>query len=471
MRLKFPDVEIDPDDPWGTDRLECRKEEGENLTRLLSTIQHPFVMSISAEWGSGKTTFIRMWKQHLENQGFTCLYFNAWQNDFVSDPLVALVGEMTNSLDKIIIAEEKKREHIERLKGAGKVILRHGVPLLIKLVTMATLDVEKFGEEISDAFHDASESYFEKAFEKYEEEKDSLQAFRTELEDFARLVTSQEGKKSPLVFFVDELDRCRPTYAVELLERIKHLFEVDNIVFVLALSTGQLKSSIRSLYGEGIDATGYLRRFIDLDYPLREPAADVYSKVLFEDLGIGGDVDTPGFIDIVSTFGLLCDRFNTKLRGRQQNAVRLSLALRMTQALNKKMTAYLIFLVLLYTSERELFQGFRDRDKKVQGKILEIIVGIKKTPFYVRSPPMLSSYLPTLLEAAVQVYFMEDSERETSEEKVIDRLKTLDRRRSSEETTLDDFLKYWLMPQSSLPFLDAASAAVELAHDFRIDPS
>jgi len=240
---------------------------------------------------------------------------------------------------------------------------------------------------------------------------------------------------------------------------------------VLALSTGQLKSSIRSLYGEGIDATGYLRRFIDLDYPLREPAADVYSKVLFEDLGIGGDVDTPGFIDIVSTFGLLCDRFNTKLRGRQQNAVRLSLALRMTQALNKKMTAYLIFLVLLYTSERELFQGFRDRDKKVQGKILEIIVGIKKTPFYVRSPPMLSSYLPTLLEAAVQVYFMEDSERETSEEKVIDRLKTLDRRRSSEETTLDDFLKYWLMPQSSLPFLDAASAAVELAHDFRIDPS
>ena len=87
-----------------------------------------------------------------------------------------------------------------------------------------------------------------------------------------------------MVFFVDELDRCRPTYAVELLERIKHLFEVDNIVFVLALSTGQLESSIRSLYGDGLDAPGYLRRFIDLEYPLREPAADVYSRTLFEAL-------------------------------------------------------------------------------------------------------------------------------------------------------------------------------------------
>jgi predicted KAP-like P-loop ATPase len=33
-----------------------------------------------------------------------------------------------------------------------------------------------------------------------------------------------EGK--PLIIFIDELDRCRPLYAIECLERIKHIFGI-----------------------------------------------------------------------------------------------------------------------------------------------------------------------------------------------------------------------------------------------------
>ena len=74
-----------------------------------------------------------------------------------------------------------------------------------------------------------------------------------------------------MVFIVDELDRCRPTFAIELLERVKHVFDVPNILFVFGLNRDELCKSLRSVYGE-IDADVYLRRFFDFEFNL--PAAD-----------------------------------------------------------------------------------------------------------------------------------------------------------------------------------------------------
>jgi hypothetical protein len=89
-----------------------------------------------------------------------------------------------------------------------------------------------------------------------------------------------------VVIIIDELDRCRPTYAIELLERVKHLFDASGVVFILGIDRSQLNHSIRSLYGSEFDATGYLRRFIDLDYRLPEPQAGHYCDYLFKYFGI-----------------------------------------------------------------------------------------------------------------------------------------------------------------------------------------
>ena len=83
------------------------------------------------------------------------------------------------------------------------------------------------------------------------------------------------------MLLVDELDRCRPTYAVQILEKMKHLFNVPNIIFVLAVDRNQLGYSIQSMYGQGMDVSGYLRRFIDLDFNLPVPAADAFCKAQF----------------------------------------------------------------------------------------------------------------------------------------------------------------------------------------------
>ena len=81
-------------------------------------------------------------------------------------------------------------------------------------------------------------------------------------------VTNQQG---PLIVMIDELDRCRPSFAVEFLETTKHLFAVDQVVFVLAVNRKELAHAVKALYGNDFDADRYLRRFFDIDFRLPEP--------------------------------------------------------------------------------------------------------------------------------------------------------------------------------------------------------
>jgi predicted AAA+ superfamily ATPase len=92
-RFKPPVLEIPADAPFKHDLLE-REQSAEVLTQFVSRLDEPFVLAIDSPWGSGKTTFLKMWLRSLQNRGFPCLYFNAWQNDFSDSPLVSLIGEI-----------------------------------------------------------------------------------------------------------------------------------------------------------------------------------------------------------------------------------------------------------------------------------------------------------------------------------------------------------------------------------------
>jgi hypothetical protein len=121
----------------------------------------------------------------------------------------------------------------------------------------------------------------------YESGKSEIEEFRKSL---ISLTTEVEKLKpdvsAKVVVIIDELDRCRPTYAVQLLERIKHLFDVPGVVFVLGIDRSQLNHSIRALYGSDFNAQGYLKCFIDVDYRLPEPKVGDYCSYLFRRFGI-----------------------------------------------------------------------------------------------------------------------------------------------------------------------------------------
>ena len=105
--------------------------------------------------------------------------------------------------------------------------------------------------------------------------KDKLRVQLTELADEIK----NQSNNQPLVFIIDELDRCRPTYAIELLERVKHLFNIPNMIFVFGMNHDDLCASIKSIHGE-IDADVYLRRFFDIEFRLSDIEPDDFCKHL-----------------------------------------------------------------------------------------------------------------------------------------------------------------------------------------------
>ena len=259
--LKVPELEPDRAKPWSDDRLE-RKEVADRLTRIVEGQEAPFVISVDGRWGTGKTFLLKRWAQDLRNQdpSWQAIYYNAWEDDFAADPLLAILAQFSEH------AGPGFKERAGRLVEVAGPLLAYGVSIAALLagipVPPAPTGTASPAEKL--------DAYMEKRAA-----KDELQVLLRKLAAEVRVKTGQ-----PLVFIIDELDRCRPTFAIELLERVKHIFDVPNIVFVFGINRGELVKSLESVYGE-IDAGVYLRRFFDMEFTLPEPDADRFCLSLF----------------------------------------------------------------------------------------------------------------------------------------------------------------------------------------------
>lgn len=271
-QFKQPDVSTtitDETDIWSDDKLD-RKEAAERLVNMIAGQVGPLTIGLNGRWGEGKTFFLKRFQKMYENRKGFVVYFNSWQDDFFEDPLLSLLGQLRNSIGRL--PQETLPANV---KEAIPSVLKHaGVAMFKSFVKNVTkIDVD-----------DISANDLEMATEKLLEEYATVSASRDELVKALELLAKRIGDWSdkPLVIIVDELDRCRPTFAVKTLERIKHLFSVENIVFVLGIDRVQLASSIRSVYGN-IDVQDYLQRFIDVNFIL--PRSSLY-KFLQDRLGV-----------------------------------------------------------------------------------------------------------------------------------------------------------------------------------------
>ena len=278
IRIQPHDIEVLAEDPFKHDLLD-RKEPAEILTHLLDSIEGPCVLAVDAAWGNGKTTFLRIWSQHLRSQNFPVVEFNAWETDFSGEPFVALSSELTEGLQRY--ADDSFAEMVDNTKEKAGEVLRRAVPGAIRVLTAGVLDVSPFMEaELGQMLA----SYAKDRLAAHKKGRESIDTFRNSLRDVAEKLS--EAKGHPLIVVIDELDRCRPSYTVELLEVAKHLFSVPQIVFILAINRIELAHSIRSLYGNEFDADGYLRRFFDIDFRLPDPDRSAFIDDLLNKIDI-----------------------------------------------------------------------------------------------------------------------------------------------------------------------------------------
>ena len=264
IRIQPRDIEVPRERPFENDLL-GRKKSIEVLTNIVRSIDGPCTLAIDAPWGAGKTTFIRIWEQVLRNEAFPVVSFNAWETDFSNDPFVALSEELTRGLEAC--GDDSLRDKVNSLRKRASEVAVRAVPGIVRLATAGILHIDPlFEKEAANILA----SYAKDRLAAHVESEESLQNFRVTLQDTANTL-AQNNNGLPLVIVIDELDRCRPSYAVELLEVAKHLFSVDRIVFVLAVNRSELAHSVRALYGNSFDAPDYLKRFFDLDFRLPDP--------------------------------------------------------------------------------------------------------------------------------------------------------------------------------------------------------
>ena len=247
-------------DVWGADKLN-RDDAERRLYRIVEGQERPLTICLNGEWGSGKTFFLTRFVRdyNKRNPAGHAVYFDAWQDDFLADPLLAIICQLKN------VATEKTA------KSLYKAVKNAAVPCLANVgLSIAKHAVKKCtGVDLDHLTVDDLETSEESIYEQYETMDSSRKLLREKLTAFAA-DTYAETKK-PLLFVVDELDRCRPTFAIEVLERIKHLFCVPHLVFVIGADVRQLEKSIQAVYGD-IDGRDYLHRFFDIEVTL--PAAD-----------------------------------------------------------------------------------------------------------------------------------------------------------------------------------------------------
>ncbi len=283
-------IEIPDDNPFRNDVLR-RKDNIEILTKFITSFEQSIVLCIDGGWGQGKTTFIRMWEKYLHQHSIPTIYFNAWESDYTDDALIALIGEINIAVEKLPEKEQKKvKIFIEKIYGFAANFIKATAPTLANLGIKAVSGGLTNSDELTKTLSSLSESLVQEHIRQYKQSRKTLGNFKEALSELARSYANG-NKDTPLVIFIDELDRCRPNFAIEVLEKAKHLFNVDNIIFVLATDKSQLAHSIRAVYGQGLDVNGYLRRFIDFDYLLPIPNKNKFINTLLEKLSLNDIVD------------------------------------------------------------------------------------------------------------------------------------------------------------------------------------
>lgn len=365
MQMKPDTLRIPPDDPFAEDRL-IRSQSANLLTELFSTIREPFVLAIDSPWGTGKTTFLKMWMALLKSKGFTCLSFNAWDSDFTGDPLVSFIGETRSALDvssKDADSATAVKEYVSTAKKLLETLAKKSAPLAIKLLSQGLLDLQGLKDT---GIAELAESMAKEKIEEYEADKKTIVDFKAQLKKFVDHLTQAKRKddlEKPLIFIIDELDRCRPTYSIDLLEKLKHFFNIENIIFVLAIDKVQLGHSIRSIYGSEMDVDGYLRRFIDLDFRFPDPPRGSFCGSLYErfklrelaTLRSDGEKSIQEFVEALSC---ISDTFQLSLRTIEQCFGQFNVIYRTTPRAFPLFGSLVAFLIALRAKNPPLYRSF-----------------------------------------------------------------------------------------------------------------
>jgi hypothetical protein len=265
-----PNISFETTDAFGWSGFAAKLEAF--LLTETEFVDGSLVASLNAPFGSGKTTFLRMWKDHLDSRRESgedaplCVLLNAWEDDYCGDPLLSLVDAIERELSEHT-PDKKTEKRLGSVKEATRDLGWFMAGMANSAVSHWTgLDAVAAGEyaEAKKAVR-AGEQTGPDVLSLFQARKGALQRLKGSLRSLF------DDNTKPAFVLVDELDRCRPDFAIQYLETIKHVFDVEGIAFVLAVDLMQLENSARALFGDGLNFPEYYRKFAHRNIRLPSP--------------------------------------------------------------------------------------------------------------------------------------------------------------------------------------------------------
>lgn len=273
-----------------------RRPFAERLIVLLKNENSLFPMSINGDWGTGKTEFCKK-TVHLINQEhsdlFVAEYFDAFFEDRYNDPLTSILSKLYLTFG----SEEEKKKAIKTIVKVAVTTASQ------KFIEYFYPQVGKITEDVQSAIKKIKEQTAKEAFEARANLEKDLNELRDQIKEVA-------GDKT-FVLFIDELDRCRPDYALHLLEVVKHVFSMPKLKIIFVINSEQLVEIIKHSYGNNEQvAKRYLDKFFQLQIKLPNVTVssfnqEVHNSITYLDMELNrcGLLDLPFFEEDVGKFG------------------------------------------------------------------------------------------------------------------------------------------------------------------------
>ncbi|MDU2165105.1 MAG: P-loop NTPase fold protein [Veillonella sp.] len=377
---------------------------------MLLNIEKDGVIAIDGEWGSGKTHFVQQVKWLLDSASenitsdvktvlnntspkldnlighkYKAFYYDAWKHDKSNNPFFTLLRTMILAFGGIDYFKDETSFINSLLKGASHIV---------KGVTPIDAELIFKGTKALCGINDA-EQFSELEF---------IEQMDNQVDSFLDYIC--EGQYDKLVVFIDELDRCRPSFAVELLEIIKHYFNNDKVIFVLSTNLSEFQYCIKQYYGDGFNGWKYLDRFIDLRLTVPTISTEDYYKYLWQKTGT----------DRIDDISIACAKyFGFNLRDIQRYNQQVNIAFHsyintiyQNNDFSEELDSlYAVFTPILLALKLYSVEEFKDF---ISGKKYEIIKGLLKKErfrrsalfFILRANQDLSSEREALLERALE---------------------------------------------------------------------
>jgi len=243
------------------DDLLGRKSFGDRLAKFIEIeqtfVDQSLVISLNGSFGSGKSTFLSMWKESLQSDKSSkqeIIHLNAWEDDYCQEPLLSLIHSIVSVFNK---GSTKTSDLVEAINDCVAFSWAIGK----QMAKWSGLDPEAAGKEAANKSK-LRAGLAPNLFEVFETRKKAVATLKSSL-------TKALAEHNKCIWIlIDELDRCKPDYAIAYLETIKHIFDIPNLVFVLAVDREQLKNTAQSMFGAGLNFTEYYRKFVHREVTL-----------------------------------------------------------------------------------------------------------------------------------------------------------------------------------------------------------